>query len=186
MSVDFRSLLQMSLKRGWKSTHSLACGEFTIEQVLWDPFIRHAVNMSKPAESALLEKDVEALDSSLGPLFQSGVKSPRLAAIEEGAEDRGSVYGHLGLDGQLAVLQESFDQSGKGRGCSSDAPVGLSIREKSSGTVKPRYVHSFTTSSLLLCIDCDFRRILDTLVHNVSLFYAGGHASPGWHVRSCP
>ena len=107
----------------WSSARSLACGEFTIEQALCDPFIRYAVNTSKPEKSALLEKDLEVLDSSLGdlgvchstrplnaedghqisqmeciqPLFLSRVKNPRLAAIEEGAKDTDSVYGHLQL-----------------------------------------------------------------------------------------
>lgn len=114
------------------STRSLACGVFTIERVLWDPSIWHVVNMSQPVESAL---GVEVLDSSLGedlgvchavrplvaqdvpqmsqieyvqPLFLSGVRSPSLAAIEEGAEDAGSVYSHLGMDDQFAVLPRLF------------------------------------------------------------------------------
>ena len=107
----------------WSSARSLACDELTIEQALWDPFIRHAVNTSKPEESALLEKGLEVLDSSLGdlgvchstrpldsedghqisqmeciqPLSLSRVKNPRLAAIEGGTKDTDSVYGHLQL-----------------------------------------------------------------------------------------
>ena len=107
MYVDFRSLLQASLKRRCGRQHALS----HVERVLWDPSIRHAVNISQPVESAL---GVEVLDSSLGDdlgvchavrpldakdvpqisqmecvqsLFLSGVRSPRLAAIEEGAAD---------------------------------------------------------------------------------------------------
>ena len=145
----------------------------TIERVLWDPSIRHAVNISQPAESAL---GVEVLDSALGEdlgvghavrpldaedvpqisqmecvqsLFLSGVRSPRLAAIEEGAEDAFYTATLIWMV-SLPFSPDSFEQTGKGRGCKPDVPVGLGIQRRSCDTDWPRYVNSFTTSSLLL------------------------------------
>lgn len=48
------------------SLPSLACSRFAVEQVLWDPPVWYAMDMSEPAKSALLEKDEEAQDLSAG------------------------------------------------------------------------------------------------------------------------
>ena len=169
-----------------------------MEQVLFDLSIRHAGNMSKPAESALLEKDVEALDSSLGedlgvchavrppnaedvpqisqiacvrPLFLSGVKSSRLGTIEKGAEDAGSTYGACmcgGVDDQLAVFPDSFDQTNKGRAARSMRRLVSVSRQRSFDTVEPRLICEFVPACVV--IDCDFGLVFQTMAHNVSPF----------------
>ena len=44
---------------------SLACGQFAVEQILWNPFRWHTADMSKLTESALLKPGEQTWDSSL-------------------------------------------------------------------------------------------------------------------------
>ena len=82
-------------------------------------------------------------------LFLSGVRSPRLAAIEEGAEDALYTATFIWMV-SLPFSQTHLSKLAKGEAA---RPMCLSVsvsRARSTDTVEPRYVNSFTTSNFLL------------------------------------
>ena len=63
MSTDFGCLADIPEAEVWTSTCPLAFSQLSVEQVLGDYPIFRTREMSKPAESALLEEGDQALES---------------------------------------------------------------------------------------------------------------------------
>ena len=107
--------------------------------------------------------------------FLPGAQGPGLTAVQKSAEDTGSVYYHLSVGCQFAVLLCSLCQSIEEGGRSTNSPVDLSVERevvRDGGAEVFEPVHGLQ----FVAVDCDQRRLLSSLAHHVCLLQADGQA----------
>ena len=123
--------------------------QLTVEDVFWNATILHTTDMTQPSQSALSKQNVHTGKTSVAslscediprirtdasqvecvePSLLPGICSPRLATIQQCADNTGIVNWHLGLHRQLGACLHSSRETGESLSCLPNPLVDLCIQ----------------------------------------------------------